>query len=69
MQSMAVNERKAEMPSRRTYRVNEIADLLGISLSSAYRLIKQGHFKTVRIGTSIRVSKQSFDEWLDRNTD
>lgn len=52
-------------PERRTYTVEEVADILGIGRSSAYNLVKEGHFKTVRIGTSIRVSRKSFDEWLD----
>lgn len=55
-------------PNYRTYRVEEIADILGIGRTSAYNLVKQGYFKTVRIGTSIRVSKKSFDEWLDSQT-
>ena len=50
---------------RRTYQVEEIAGILGIDRSSAYELVKQGHFKIVRIGTAIRISKKSFDEWLD----
>lgn len=54
--------------TQRTYRVEEIASLLGIGHTSAYNLVKQGLFKTVRIGTSIRVSKKSFDEWLDSQT-
>lgn len=54
--------------NQRTYRVDEIASLLGIGRTSAYNLVKQGLFKTVRIGTSIRVSKKSFDEWLDSQT-
>lgn len=52
-------------PEKRVYNVDEIAALLGISTSSAYELVKKGHFKTVRIGTAIRISKKSFDEWLD----
>lgn len=49
----------------KTYRVEEIAQILGISKSSAYQLVRQGAFKTVRIGTAIRISRKSFDEWLD----
>ena len=30
-----------------------------------YILVKEGHFKIVRIGNAIRISKRSFDEWLD----
>jgi ABC-type glycerol-3-phosphate transport system substrate-binding protein len=36
------------------------------NLSDPYALVKEGHFRYVRIGATIRVSKQSFDEWLDR---
>lgn len=52
-------------PNSRTYTVDEIADMLGISRSSAYKLVKQDDFSVVRIGNSIRVSKKSFDAWLD----
>ena len=51
---------------KRTYTVDEIQDILGISRSSAYNFVKQGHFRTVRVGGSIRISKKSFDEWLDK---
>jgi len=52
-------------PDKRTYQVDEIAELLGIGRSSAYELVKQGLFRTVKIGTAIRISKKSFDDWLD----
>ena len=45
--------------------MDEIAAMLGISRSSAYKLVKQDDFSVVRIGNSIRVSKKSFDAWLD----
>lgn len=35
------------VPDKRVYRVEELADLLGISASSAYGLVKKGYFKTV----------------------
>ena len=50
---------------KRTYTVYEIAAILNIGRTSAYQLVKEGHFKTVRVGNAIRVSKKSFDEWLD----
>jgi excisionase family DNA binding protein len=54
------------MPSTRlTYTVKEISILLRISLASAYALLKSKEFNTVRIGRSIRVSKASFDKWLE----
>ena len=53
-------------PMLKTYRVDDIAQILGVARSYAYNLIKEGHFKTVRIGTAIRISRKSFDEWLDK---
>lgn len=58
--------RNATAPVLKTYKVEDIARILGIGRSSAYNLVNEGHFKVVRIGTSIRVSKKSFDEWLDK---
>ena len=49
----------------RTYTVEDIAKMLNIGRSAAFNLTKEGHFKIVRIGNAIRISKKSFDEWLD----
>ena len=49
----------------RTYTVNEIARILGVSQAWAYRLVQEGLFKSVRIGNAIRISKRSFDHWLE----
>ena len=49
----------------RTYTVSEIARILGVSRTQAYRLVQEGLFKIVRIGNAIRISKRSFDEWLE----
>ena len=47
------------------YRVEEVAQLLAISNRAAYNLCNTTKdFKVMRIGTSIRVSKQSFDDWF-----
>ena len=50
---------------KRTYTVLEIAELLRISKSKAYELCKQEIFRTIKIGRSVRISKTSFDDWLD----
>lgn len=50
---------------KRTYTVNEIQSILAIGKNSAYALVNSGLFRTVKIGNSIRISKKSFDEWLD----
>lgn len=63
--SQTWNGTKNETPERRTYTVDDTAQILGIGRTSAYILVKEGHFKIVRIGNAIRISKRSFDEWLD----
>ena len=59
------NGTKKDPPERRTYTVDDIAQILGIGRTSAYILVKEGHFKIVRIGNAIRISKRSFGEWRD----
>ena len=46
--------------------IREIAEILGIGRTSAYKLIHSGVFQIVKIGSTIRISKASFDEWLDK---
>ena len=47
------------------YTVKEVAQLLAISNRAAYNLCNTTKdFKVIRLGTSIRVSKQSFDDWF-----
>ncbi len=50
---------------KRTYTVDEIQDILEISRTAAYNLVKKNLFRSVRVGGHIRISKKSFDEWLD----
>ena len=51
---------------KRTYTVDEIQDILGISRPTAYGLVKKKLFHSVRIGGHIRISCKSFDAWLDK---
>ena len=47
------------------YTVPEIAAILKISKGEAYRLAKREPFKIIKIGRSIRITKSSFNKWLD----
>lgn len=51
---------------KRAYTVDDIMAILDISRSSAYILIKKNLFRSVKIGNQLRISKASFDEWLDK---
>ena len=50
---------------KRAYSVDDIMTMLDISRSSAYILIKKDFFRSHKIGHQIRISKVSFDEWVD----
>ena len=59
------DQTKAAKHEPLVYRVEEIAQLLAISSRAAYNLCKSTKdFKVIRIGKSVRVNKQSFDNWL-----
>ena len=63
--NQAENRTPGNVPEQSTYKVADIAVMLNIGRTSAYNLVKEGHFKTVRVGKGIGVSKKSFGEWLD----
>ena len=50
---------------KRSYSLSEIQEILGISRGTVYTLLKRNLFHYVRIGNRIRVSRKSFDAWLD----
>lgn len=52
---------------KRCYSVEELQDILGFSRPSVYNLINQNVFRCVKVGGKYRISKKSFDEWLDEN--
>ena len=58
-----------KQPERKAcvYTVEEVAQMLAISLRSAYNFCNTtGEFRVLRVGGSIRIPKDSFDAWLFR---
>jgi len=51
--------------TKRVYTVAEIAKILEISRTAAYDLVKKGEFEVKWVNSTIRISKNSFDAWLD----
>jgi excisionase family DNA binding protein len=45
--------------------VDDIMEILDIGRSTAYLLVKRNLFRSMKIGNQIRISKASFDSWLD----
>ena len=61
---MDVNSPEA-LPEKRTYTVEEIQVILGISRGTAYKLLEKKEVRWFKIGSTYRISKKSFDDWLD----
>ena len=47
---------------------NTVAQVLGVSISSAYELMHETGFPTLRIGSRIVVPKEEFRRWVDAQT-
>lgn len=47
------------------YTIEEIREILNIGKNASYDLLEKNHFKMIRLGKAIRISKKSFDEWLN----
>ena len=48
-----------------TYTVNEIMEILRISKPTALALIRSKAFSSIKFKNTIRISKESFDQWLE----
>jgi excisionase family DNA binding protein len=61
-----IDNEQSTLDQKKTYTIDEIATILNICMKSAYALVKSGAFHYVRAGRTIRVSKKSFDRWLNQ---
>ena len=56
------------LPDRRCYTVEDLQIILACGRETVYTLLKKNEFRWFRVGGSggaYRISKKSFDEWLD----
>jgi excisionase family DNA binding protein len=51
------------------YTVKDIQNMLRVSRQTAYDLCNSGKIKTLRVGTSIRVTREAFEEYLNQSGD
>ena len=54
---------------KRCYTVKEVQEMLGISRPTVYELLKKNEFRCIQIVNKYRISKKSFDEWLDQKSE
>ena len=45
-----------------------VAKVLGVSISSAYELMHEASFPTLRVGSRIVVPKEKFRQWVEAQT-
>ena len=57
------------MAEKRCYTVKELQEILGVSRPSVYELLKKNEFRWILVGGKYRISKKSFDEWLDHQVE
>lgn len=55
---------KCEESARLTYRVEEVAKMLGVSRSAAYNLVGDGYIRSIRAGRLILVPADALNEFL-----
>jgi excisionase family DNA binding protein len=46
-------------------KVPEVTEVLRIARSRAYELVAEGEIPSIRIGSSVRVSRNELDRWLE----
>ena len=49
-----------------TLRVEDLMSLLGIGRNTAYKLVKSGEIRSIKIGRQIRIPRQYFVEFLNQ---
>ena len=58
-----------EMPEKRCYTVEDLQNILMCGRSTVYDLLKKNEFRYIKLGGSgYRISRKSFDEWLDKQS-
>ena len=53
------------MPERKTYSVKETANILGVTQSMVYKLVRNKTIPHMQIGKRIVIPMDSFDEWFN----
>ena len=56
------------MTTRRTYTVLEVAEMLGISRSTAYECVRRGEIPSLKLGGRVVISRMAFEALLDAHT-
>ena len=55
---------RTEVGTRKTYRVDEVAKMLGISRAAAYKLVDNGFLRAIHAGRLILIPVSAWDEFV-----
>lgn len=55
--------------NRKTYRVKEVVEALGLSATTVYKLMNLGELKRIKLGASTLITAESVDALLERNAE
>lgn len=50
------------------YTIQEVAEVLRIGKARAYEMAREKAFPVVKIGSRVRIPKNRFHEWLDKQS-
>ena len=70
---MEIMKREENLMERQVYLASDIQKALGLGKTKTYEFLNQVYkqqeqnppFRVIKVGTSVRVHKQSFDNWLN----
>lgn len=58
-----------DLPEKRCYTVEDLQNILMCGRNTVYDLLKKKEFRYFKLGGSgYRISRRSFDEWLDKQS-
>lgn len=62
-----IEKRMKICQKKRCYTVQKLQEILGVSRPTVYNLLKKKEFRWIQLdGGKYRISKKSFDDWLDK---
>ena len=64
LETQRAGDSTRERPDGRLLRLEDIADRLAISRSMAWKLVAEGHVRSVRIGRAVRVRPRDLEAYL-----
>lgn len=61
----STTENNSNKTALKLYSINELTETLGVGRLTVHRLLKQGSFKTVRVGRSVRIPESSILDFIN----